>query len=159
MTARRELVARIAELVESIEAMGQTAPRDFAMETDLTLPQIRILYMLASGPARITDISRAQGMARANASSMVERLVRKGLVERVPYPNDRRVALACLTNKGRDAVEGVTRSEYVVVEKITAFLPIDELKVVARALEILDQGVKRLEAASKDDVAVRAADD
>jgi len=86
-------------------------------------------------------------------------LVRKGLVERVPYPNDRRVALACLTNKGRDAVEGVTRSEYVVVEKITAFLPIDELKVVARALEILDQGVKRLEAASKDDVAVRAADD
>ncbi|MCY4353737.1 MAG: hypothetical protein OXC09_02980 [Truepera sp.] len=69
MTARRELVARIAELVESIAATSQTAPRDFAMETDLTLPQIRILYMLASGPARITDISRAQGMARANASS------------------------------------------------------------------------------------------
>ena len=155
MTARSELVARIAELVESIAVTGQTAPRDFVMEADLTLPQIRVLYMLASGPARITDISRAQGMARANASTMVERLVRKGLVERASDPGDRRVALACLTNQGRNAVAGVTRSEYDVVEKITMLLPVDELKVVARALEIVDQAAKRLQAAPRDDAAAR----
>ena len=157
MTARRELVARIAESVGSMAATGQTIPQEFAMETDLTLPQIRILYMLASGPARIADISQAQGMARPNASNMVERLVRKGLVERLSDPNDRRVALACLTNKGREAVEGVTRSESVVVEKITAVLSIDELEAVARALEILHQGVERLKAASRDDAAVQDA--
>ena len=145
MTTREELVARIAGLVESLAA-AQTGPRDFAMETDLTLPQIRVLYMLASSPAKITDIAQAQGMAPANASSMVERLVRKGLVERVPYPNDRRVALACLTDKGRGAVEEVTRGEQSAVEKITAVLPNDELEVVAQALEILNRGVERMAA-------------
>jgi len=152
-------VARIAELVESIAVTGQTAPRDFVMEADLTLRQIRVLYMLASGPARITDISRAQGMARANASTMVERLVRKGLVERASDPGDRRVALACLTNEGRTAVAGVTRNEYDVVEKITTLLPVDELKVVARALEIVDRAVRRLQAAPGMTPPPRGADD
>ena len=158
MTARSELVVKVVELAEALAASGQTAPTDFVMESDLTLPQIRILYMLASGPARITDISEAHGMARANASTMVERLVRKGLVERVSDPNDRRVALACLTGKGREAVEGVAHSENAVVERITEFLTIGELEVVARALEILNRGVKRLEAAAGDEAAVWDAD-
>ncbi len=151
MTARSELVARIAELSEAIATTGQMAPQDFVMEAGLTLPQIRVLYTLASGPARITDISLVHGMARPNASSMVERLVRKGLVERVSDPSDRRVALARLTNEGREAVEAITRSNYVAVEKIATFLSIDELELVARALEVLDRGVKRLEAAKEDD--------
>ena len=159
MASREDLVARIGDFVASLAASGQTTPKDFAMETDLTLPQIRILYMLSSGPARITDISQAQGMARANASAMVERLVRKGLVERVPYPKDRRVALACLTNEGRDAAGRITRSESAVVERITKVLSDDELEVVARALEIIDQGAKRLDAANEDTTTVQEADE
>ena len=159
MTARKELVAMIAELSESIAATGQMEPKDFVVEADLTLPQVRVIYMLASGPARITDISQAHGMAPPNASTMVERLVRKGLVERVSDPNDRRVALACLTNRGREAIEALTRSNYVAVENIAAFLSIDELALVARALEILDRGVKRLKAANEDEVDVRSAGD
>ena len=158
MTSRSELVARITELLEAMAASGQMIPTEFVMDTDLTLPQIRILYMLTSGPARITDISVAHGMARANASTMVERLVKKGLVERVSDPNDRRVALASLTSKGREAVEAVTRSENSVVEKITDFLSIGELEVVARAVEILNQGAKRLEAATGDEATVQRED-
>ena len=63
-------------------------------------------------------------------------------------------SLACLTDRGRDAVGSVTRSENSAVEKITELLSIDALEVVARPLEILAQGVKRSETASKDDVAV-----
>lgn len=159
MASREDLVARIAELSESIAATGQMEPKDFVVEADLTLPQVRVLYMLAYGPARITDISQAQGMARPNASTMVERLVRKGLVERVSDPNDRRVALACLTNRGQEAIEALTRSNYVAVENIAAFLSIDELALVARALEILDMGVKRLKATNEDEVDVRSAGD
>lgn len=153
MTARSELVARIADSLEALASTSQITPTESVMETDLTLPQLRILYMLASGPARITDISEAFGMARANASTMVERLVRKGLVERDSDPNDRRVALARLTGQGREAVEGVTRSEITVVEKIAKFLTLGELEVVARALEIMNHGVKRLEAAGNDEAA------
>lgn len=158
MTAREELVARIAELSEAIATTGQMVPKDFVMESELTLPQIMILYMLASGPEKISDIARVQGMARSNASSMVERLVRKGLVERVSDPNDRRVALASLTNKGRKVVETANRSNYVAMEKVAAILTIDELELVAHALEILDRGVKGLEASNGDAVAVRRAD-
>ena len=154
MTAKRELVVRIAELSESLAAKSQPEPEDFVMETNLTLPQIRILFFLRRGPKRITDVSQAHGMALPNASNMVERLVKKGLVERVPDPNDRRVALACLTNEGRKAVAALARSNFVAVEKLTMVLSIAELEVVARALEILDRGADHLEAANDDGVAV-----
>ena len=157
MTARTDLVAKIAELSESIATAGQMYPRDFVMETDLTLPQITILYLLTSGPERISGIAQAQGMARSNASNMVERLVRKGLVERVSDPSDRRVALANLTDRGREAVEAANRGNYLAIENVAAFLSTDELELVARALQILDRGVKRLEAANEDSIAAQGA--
>ena len=139
---------------ESLAAKSRPEPEYFVMETDLTLPQIRILYFLIRGPKRITDVSQAHGMALPNASNMVERLVKKGLVERVSDPNDRRVALARLTDKGRQAVEAPARSNFVAVEKLTMVLSIAELEVVARALEILDRGADHPEAANDDAVAV-----
>ena len=158
MTSRSELVARVSELVDALSASGQMIPREFVLETDLTLPQIRIVYMLARGPARITDISKVNGMALANASSMVERLVGKDLVERVSDPNDRRVTLARLTDKGREVVDSVTRSENTVVGRITDVLSNGELEVVARALDILNEGAKLLESAEKDEVIPRDED-
>ena len=149
MAGQEELVARIAELSESIATTGRMEPNAFVMESDLTLPQIRVLYMLASGPARISEVARAHGMARPNASNMVERLVRKGLVERVSDPSDRRVALACLTEKGRAAIGAVSHSNYEAMEAIATVLSIDELELVVSALEILERGVRRLEAASE----------
>ncbi len=63
MTAKGELVARIAELSESLAAKSQPKPEDLATETNLTLPQIRILYFLSRDPKRITEVSRAHGVA------------------------------------------------------------------------------------------------
>jgi len=153
LAGRKELVARIAELSESIATTGRMEPNAFVMESDLTLPQIRVLHMLNSGPARISEVARAHGMARPNASTMVERLVRKGLAERVSDPNDRRVALACLTEKGREAIGAVSHSNYEAMEAIASVLSTDELELVADALEILERGVRRLEAASEDEIA------
>ena len=155
MTAKRELVSRIAELSESLAAKSQPEPEVSAMETNLTLPQIRILYFLSRGPKRITEVSKAHGVALPNASNMVERLVKKGLVRRAPDPNDRRVALASLTDKGRQAVEEMARSNFVIVENLTMALSIAELEVVVRALEILNQGADNLEAANNDASAVQ----
>lgn len=149
MRAREELVARVTEVGESIAGSRQWQPRDPAPATELTLPQIRVLYMLASGPAKISEVSAALGMARPNASNMVERLVRKGLVERASDPNDRRAVLASLTDSGRGALEGMTHSNYEAFETIAEVLSIPELEIVVRALEVLEQGVKRLEAARK----------
>lgn len=158
MAAREELIGRIAGLAEAFSASAQFIPRDFLMESDLTLPQFRVLYMLASRPSRITDLAQALGMAPANASSMVERLVRKGLVVRDPHPSDRRAALANLTDRGRDVVEGMVRSESSVINKVAVVLPDEELEMIAHALELLNRGTERLVAANGDDVAAQGDD-
>ncbi|MXY13194.1 MAG: MarR family transcriptional regulator [Chloroflexi bacterium] len=157
MSTRDELLARIGELAESISTAGCMDAKGFAIDGDLTLPQIGVLYVLASGPAKITDISQAQGMAPPNASSMVERLVRKDLVERVSDPKDRRVALARLTHAGREVIDTLNRSHYEAMEKIAAFLSVEELEVVAQALEVFQRGVERLEAFDEADRALQGA--
>ena len=158
MATRRELIAKIAELSMATANTGQIVMKDLAVDADLTLRQISVIFMLTSGPARISDIAEAQGMARSNASTMVERLVRKGLVERVSDPNDRRVALASLTAKGREVVDAVMQSRLAGFERIAAVLSIDELEEFAAALEILDKGAQRLAAAREDAVVANSSD-
>ena len=154
MATRKELIAKIAELSQATANTGQISFKDLAVDANLTLPQLSVLFMLTSGPVRITDIALAQGMARPNASTMVERLVRKGLVERVSDANDRRVALTSLTVRGREVVDAVMISKMAAFERIAAVLSNDELELFARAMEILERGAKRLELAKEDANAV-----
>ena len=51
----------------------------------------------------------------------------------------------------------MNRSNYEAMEKIAAFLSVEELEVVAQALEVFQRGVERLEASNEVDRAFQGA--
>jgi DNA-binding MarR family transcriptional regulator len=76
---------------------------------------------------------------------LVNRLGQRGWVERVPDPLDRRAVLVRMTAAGRERFEAL-RAEYrALLHEEMASLSDDEVETLARAVEILDGVVARLQ--------------
>jgi DNA-binding MarR family transcriptional regulator len=73
------------------------------MQIDLTLPQLRTLFVLAEeGPLVIGQIAQRLGIGLSTGGHLVDRLVQAGLAERTEDVEDRRRTLARLTPKGEE---------------------------------------------------------
>jgi DNA-binding MarR family transcriptional regulator len=59
-------------------------------------------YMKERG-LRLTEIAERGNMTKQSAGEVVDDLVARGYVERVPDPDDRRAKLVCLTARGEEA--------------------------------------------------------
>jgi DNA-binding MarR family transcriptional regulator len=98
-------------LLPITQAMVTVAARSLAsVDPDTTLPQFRLLMLLASrGPQRAIDISAELGVNPSTVTRMRDRLVRKGLLRRARVGRDRRVVRAALTPAGHALVAQVGR--------------------------------------------------
>ncbi|KQC35724.1 MarR family winged helix-turn-helix transcriptional regulator [Frankia sp. ACN1ag] len=97
LTASRLLVAVSAR---SLTAVGE----------DVTLPQFRMLVVLASrGTLRAGDLADHLAVHPSTATRMADRLVAAGLIDRLGNPDNRREVIVTLTATGRQLVEDVTR--------------------------------------------------
>lgn len=87
-------------------------------QLDLNLTQASLLgYVAEFGATSQTRLADHLGIGRAQIGSVVDRLQARGLVERRPAPNDRRVWLVAITDDGSelaakvDEVDEVLRGE------------------------------------------------
>ena len=93
-SSKEQLVQSFVELMERISAQRRSRPPEQWAELELTMPQVRTLFLLSQGPKRMSEVADYLGRGISAATSMVDRLVRKRLVERVAEASDRRV-VAC----------------------------------------------------------------
>ncbi|MGE5578146.1 MAG: MarR family winged helix-turn-helix transcriptional regulator [Syntrophothermus sp.] len=68
------------------------------------------------------DVARGLRISPAAATNLVDRLVKKGLVNRQEDPEDRRIVLLSLTPSGSETFEEITRSEDENFEEILSRL-------------------------------------
>lgn len=94
-----DAIAQYRMMMRGLKAtMGQAW-----MEIDLTLPQLRTLFVLAEdGPLVIGQIAQRLGIGLSTGGHLVDRLVQAGLAERTEDVEDRRRTLARLTPKGEE---------------------------------------------------------
>src|SRR5690349_20021793 len=57
--------------------------------------------IVAAGSVRVSDGARMQGVDKSTISPQLQRLERRGLLERAPDPSDRRAVLLHATDEGR----------------------------------------------------------
>ncbi len=91
---------RVAQVLVGVTAQSLSAVVDV-----VTLPQLRVLVMIAGrGPLNINTVARALGVHPSNATRACDRLVTAGLLDRRDSPTDRRNVSLALTQGGRDLV-------------------------------------------------------
>ena len=141
---RSELVERLVEAMGRMSVqMRARLPGEWS-DLELTMPQARTLLLLSQGPKRMTQISEYLGRGMPAATSMVDRIVRKGLIERVEDASDRRVVACRITSGGQDVIEQFWRMGLERRETTAYALTFEELQVVVPAIEILSDAIRRV---------------
>jgi DNA-binding MarR family transcriptional regulator len=133
------------ELVENILELGEKAFRELFpivpiewLQLDLTMPQLKVVLLLfLSGPARMSDIASALGVSLATATGVADRLVERDIVLRESQPEDRRVVLCRLSEKGQKMIGGLWQLARDRTKELLQAAPPSQLQLITEALGVL----------------------
>ncbi|MEZ9057720.1 MarR family winged helix-turn-helix transcriptional regulator [Vibrio pelagius] len=82
----------------------------------------------AKEPIRLTDLAEEMQVTKPSATTMVQRLERKGLVERMPSPEDARSKLVVLTAKAETGLEEESKIYQVMANTLESQLSEQEIE-------------------------------
>lgn len=126
------ILVRGLRLLSSVEALGQ----EFSFSQTMVL--ITLLNMRQTSMNQLAEVL---GISKANASGLVDRLVKKKLLERDRSPEDRRVVLVQLTPAGVKMAQHLAKLNRQGLVKMMRRIPDQNLKVFIDTLEQLAQGL------------------
>src|SRR5512145_2323020 len=145
MSDRPELALQLAGAITSawraLERAGDRAFRTFGLSRRayLTLGAVD-----QGGPdgIRPSEVAAALGVSRAAATTFIQRLEAKGLVETTPDPDDDRGVRVTLTRRGLEVLLRVGQLERRLAARTIEGIPASTL---ARAVQVLHEFRQRLE--------------
>lgn len=146
--ARRALIQGILDVERSLFRARCELQQPPLVELDITMLQLKALSQLPApeGVAglRVSDLAGRLGVTPATTSTMVDRLVERGLVERREDPQDRRQHRCRLSPAGQEILtrffEAASAHSRILLESLTE----DELTTVLRGVETLLSAFDRL---------------
>ncbi|MGW2550988.1 MarR family winged helix-turn-helix transcriptional regulator [Streptomyces sp. NPDC001635] len=121
------------------EALGDAALlvlRHLMTGGDLSLTSVSTLDRLCRhGPARLTELAAAEGVAQPSMTQLVHRLARMGLVQRVRHPGDRRVVLVAVTKSGRELLSQRQRVHDARLTALLTTLSVEDRRALTAAMQ------------------------
>lgn len=125
-TAWEELMTAHVRLMRGFlerEYWAEASPREYD-----------VLYTLSKcdGPQRLSDLQDHVLLSQPGLSRLVDRLVERGLIERVPDPADARAVRLSLTEAGRETQRSIGRAHGRDVTAAMSVLTEEELDQLAR---------------------------
>ncbi len=121
--------------------LAETELREFLrVEHDSTLPRFDVMAALhRAGPElTMTELSRQLLVSNGNATAVVDRLVRDGLVARRASETDRRIVQVALTDEGRRCFAALAAGHEARVDALFS-------TVSASDLDQLDELLRRMD--------------
>jgi DNA-binding MarR family transcriptional regulator len=125
-----------AVLRASRALVGVAARSLTEVEDEVTLPQFRVLVVLASSERNLSEVAEALDVHPSSATRLCTRLEAKHLITRRPATQSRRELLVSLTPQGRKLVDAVTKRRRREITRIIARIPEREQRVLVHALGV-----------------------
>ena len=109
-TDREQLGNEIAALISGVSRRYRGSFVGCADQLGLGAAEAQALWLLTTGGEATTgELARRLGVDPANASTLLSKLERRGLIRRKPASHDRRKRIVSLTSKGRQENRALTR--------------------------------------------------
>lgn len=133
----------IKSIIECQKMMYQAAQGGVSPDwlgIDLTMPQMKIMFLLYSHrKMRMSDMGVALQKNISTATGLVDRLVEHGLVAREEDPDDRRVVVATITERGQELCTSLLQYGEQRFQRVLKRLGDDDLQIVAQAMKLVSQ--------------------
>lgn len=115
-------------------------------DSGLSRSQVGALMRLYNqGRCPVSSIGDELGITTPAASQLVERLVQLELLERSEDPDDRRVKVVTLSQKGRDLLQQGIEAHLGWMDQIASGLPEAEQTLILKALTTLTEAASQIE--------------
>lgn len=134
----------IDEVAEDLPARVAILTRLFLKRTGISRMEAGVLWAAAAGPRRITELADREGCTQPAITRLVDRLQARGWVVREPDPGDGRVVLVSLTAEGRAVADRLRNVYREMLHGEMSKLAEEDVRVLDRAIEILDELIARL---------------
>lgn len=112
---------------------------DFRAQTDIDIQTYDVLLHVfeAREPGiQMTELAREITLSKAGLTSLVDRLEKRSLVQRVADPADRRAVRIKLTEQGEKTFRSAARVHVVGIrERVSQHLTDEEARIIAEAFE------------------------
>ena len=103
---KKENIESIVGLMHNLMLSAKTRDPHPWLHLELTKEQLRVIFLLSfKGRVSPGEVAESFGVPKANVTSVIDRLVGKGLVSRQENPNDRRSYILSLTEEGKSQVD------------------------------------------------------
>ena len=125
-------------------ALGKEANHNLQSH-NLTLQQSHALVMLSHAPDRTLPLKELEsrfGAAQSTVAGLVARLEKKGLVEALQSPEDKRIKLVRLTDEGESMHQNCHQDVVNSEARLTSLLTEPEKDVLLELLKKVHEAVK-----------------
>lgn len=137
--ARKSVTA--AQVADEFSRTAKVLVRHFNErlgEHGVSTPRSRLVAEVArSQPVRLTELALAVGIAQGTASTLVDALVRDGLLERQTSTNDRRSVLLRVTEEGAALAQDWTAGYELAAEELFKPLTAQQMSTLVEILRVL----------------------
>ena len=138
-------------LSRAYAAVQEHAERD-AGRMGLTLAEFAVLEVLYhKGPLLLGEVQRLVLVSSGGVTYLVDRLERKGLVERRECPEDRRARYAALTDAGEEMIARVFPGHATCIARAVSGLHAEEQREAIGLLRALGHAAAALDACPPED--------
>ncbi|MEP6662940.1 MAG: MarR family transcriptional regulator [Verrucomicrobiota bacterium] len=140
----------LLQLLRSAESVWN-ASRVFFEQWNISSSQFNILNLLYLKPKGSTQIELSRELIthRSNVTGLVDRLEKRGLLQRKDSSTDRRAYKVVLTKAGEKLVAQILPDYYAAAEKVWSDLPLSRTAQLIRDLEKLNVNLENLSMKSK----------
>lgn len=127
---------QVDRILTAYNAVSRSINPTQMLKVDLTSSQIKVMASFAEQPGfTMTELSRVHNVSISTMTSMVDRLIQNGLLERRRDERDRRIVRVSMTAKGRQLVKHVMKVRRHELEKFLQELSTGEVTRFVEAIE------------------------
>jgi DNA-binding MarR family transcriptional regulator len=132
---KAELINEVTALFQKLAQNRMHYQQEPWRRLVVPLAQLKSLFIIhIKGSINVHDLACDLGVTPGNVTSIVDRLVGQGLVERSESPNDRRIVLLQLTDKGRKTIMEIHETGHRHVKRLLEKMTTEDISALSQGM-------------------------
>ena len=135
MKSKEELISRVLELFKTLGHNRMRYQKEPWQKLIVPLAQLKSLFLInIKGCINVRELALEMGVTPGNVTSIVDRLVGQGLVERSESPEDRRIVLLQLTDKGRKTITEIHETQHSDMKRFLERMSAEDISALHQGM-------------------------